>query len=134
MWWDGARNWDWHQHWCGWQQKIDSLSPVANLPIWITETGLATWCRRAAAPGKHHLQIQQLVRATAATAERTYWYSLIDLDPRRHAIEGFHVDENEYHMGLVTHAGRRKSAFHALQHLLAGTPAAELPSHDPLAR
>jgi CDP-paratose 2-epimerase len=134
MWWDGARNWDWHHHWMGWAKKIDSLSGVSSLPVWITETGLATWCRHAQAPAKHELQAQQLVRATLAPAERTYWYSLIDLDPRRAAIEGFHVDENEYHLGLVTHAGRKKKAFHTLQHLLADASATDLSAHDPHVR
>lgn len=121
MWWDGPRNWDWHHHWNGWQAKIDSVQQP-NLPVWITETGLATWCQQARRPAKHDLQCQQLLLATAARAERTYWYSLIDLDPQRSAIEGYHVDENEYHLGLVTHAGRKKPAFHLLEQLLAEVP------------
>lgn len=35
----------------------------------------------------------------------------MDLDLKRHAIEGVHVDENEYHMGLLTHRGDRKPAY-----------------------
>ena len=42
----------------------------------------------------------------------------VDLDPSREAIEGFHVDENEYHLGLVTHQGKRKPAFYALKEML----------------
>ena len=118
MWWDGGRNWDWHHQWNGWDEKITSLAH-ARRPVWITETGLATWCRRSGAMAKHDLQAEQLIQATHAPAPRTYWYSLIDLDPLRPAIEGFHVDENEYHLGLVTYAGRKKPAFLALQQLLA---------------
>jgi CDP-paratose 2-epimerase len=50
-----------------------------------------------------------------------YGYTLIDLDPTREAIEGFHVDENEYHMGLIRHDGHKKDAFHRLRELLAST-------------
>jgi CDP-paratose 2-epimerase len=61
-----------------------------------------------------------LDKAAASPAERVYWYSLIDLDPNREAIEGFHVDENEYHMGLLHHDGHRKDAFYHFRNLLAG--------------
>jgi CDP-paratose 2-epimerase len=47
-----------------------------------------------------------------------YWYSLIDLDPSREAIEGYHVDENEYHMGLVAFDGTRKPAFDVMKDLM----------------
>jgi hypothetical protein len=40
------------------------------------------------------------------------------LDPHREAIEGFHVDENEYHLGLVTVDGTRKPAFDVMKDLL----------------
>ena len=44
---------------------------------------------------------------------------MIDLDPAREAIEGFHVDENEYHMRLITHDGREKHAYWRMKELLA---------------
>ena len=43
---------------------------------------------------------------------------MIDLDPAREAIEGFHVDENEYHMGLIDCQGNRKDAYFRLKDLL----------------
>lgn len=55
-----------------------------------------------------------------------------DLDPRREAIEGFHVDENEYHLGLETFAGERKPAWHRFRDLLA-SPVAGRPD-PPLSR
>jgi len=64
----------------------------------------------------------RLRQAAQAPVERLYWYSLIDLDPRRPCIEmteDGRCDENEYHMGLVTHQGQRKPAFYELQRLLA---------------
>jgi CDP-paratose 2-epimerase len=123
MWWEGAPNWDWHENWHGWARKVGDLAVHAEgRPIWVTETGLATleWTNRAEA--KLELQAQLLREAVEqCPAERVYWYSLIDLDPAREAIEGFHVEENEYHLGLVRHDGRKKPAFHVLRVLLSQT-------------
>jgi CDP-paratose 2-epimerase len=119
MWWPNHPNWEWHDRWQGWRQKIDSIRPAApDKPVWVTETGLATWDLATHRQSKHDLQSDLLAEAALAPAERLYWYSLIDLDPARDAIEGFHVDENEYHMGLVTHAGKKKPAFRRLKRLL----------------
>ncbi|MCB0311025.1 MAG: hypothetical protein KDD42_07310 [Bdellovibrionales bacterium] len=119
MWWENAPNWDWHSHWHGWPEKIDKIKLIAEeRPIWITETGLATYDLDRRQVGRHQLQAEMLEIAASAPAERIYWYSLIDLDPSRAAIEGFHVDENEYHMGLVTFEGERKPAYWKMQNLL----------------
>lgn len=50
---------------------------------------------------------------------------MIDLDPAREAIERFHVDENEHHLGLVTWNGDRKPAFETLRRLMSRGSAAE---------
>jgi hypothetical protein len=42
----------------------------------------------------------------------------MDLDPQRDAIEGFHVDENEYHLGLATFDGRYKPAFERMKYFM----------------
>jgi CDP-paratose 2-epimerase len=119
MWFPHHPNWDWHSHWRGWQDKIDSLASIAgDKPIWITETGLATWDLALNRPDKFDLQSRMLEAAAQAPAARTYWYSLLDLDPARDAIEGFHVDENEYHMGLIDVQGRPKQAYSSLKNLL----------------
>jgi CDP-paratose 2-epimerase len=119
MWWPDHHNWEWHQHWHGWDQKIRYIGSHADQrPIWITETGLATWDMNQSCEGRLDLQVMMLNRAVRAPAERVYWYCLVDLDPRREAIEGFHVDEHEYHLGLVTWDGRKKPAFSAVKHLL----------------
>jgi CDP-paratose 2-epimerase len=124
MWFPEHPNWDWHAHWNGWQDKIDYLRPhTQGLPVWVTETGLATWDLALHREAKHDLQLAMLEDAAFnCPAQRVYWYSLIDLDPLRQAIEGFHVDENEYHMGLITHDGRKKPAFHRMRELLAPHP------------
>ena len=120
MWWTGAPNWDWHEKWRGWDEKVAYIRGHAGgRPIWVTETGLATWDLAMRRSAKHKLQATLLEEAAAAPAERVYWYSLIDLDPRRAAIEGFHVDENEYHLGLTTWDGERKPAWFRMQDLLA---------------
>jgi CDP-paratose 2-epimerase len=121
MWWDDAPNWDWHRDWDGWAEKIAAIGEqVGGRPVWVTETGLATWDLRQRAPSRHELQTVALRQAAEAPVERVYWYSLIDLDPAREAIEGFHVDENEYHLGLCTYEGARKPAWEAMAELLEG--------------
>lgn len=120
MWWPEGQNWEWFSHWQGWERRLASIRAViGDRPLWVTETGLATCDRVRAAPEKYALQARKLTEATRASAERVYWYSLIDLHPDREALEGFHVDENEYHMGLVTHDGRRKPAYGRLKQILA---------------
>jgi hypothetical protein len=56
-------------------------------PIWVTETGVATWDLALGREDKFTLQSQLLREALLQSpAERLYWYSLIDLDPALHAI------------------------------------------------
>jgi CDP-paratose 2-epimerase len=113
MWWNDAPNWEWCQHWRGWQGQIAYIAPhTKGRPIWITETGLATWDLARNQTGRHDLQVAMLEKATAAPAERVYWYCAVDLAPERSAIEGFHIDENEYHLGLVTYSGHKKPAYY----------------------
>lgn len=129
MWWEGAPNWDWHRDWHGWQRKVaDIRAHAEGKPIWVTETGLATWDLSRRGEAKFDLQSRLLREAADAPAERVYWYSLVDLDPRREAIEGWHVDENEYHLGLVTCEGWRKPAFATMRELLAERRASKVPA------
>jgi CDP-paratose 2-epimerase len=121
MWFPHHPNWDWCSHWTGWTGKVESIATAAgDRPIWVTETGLATWDLALNRVAKFDLQAEMLRdAATTCPAERLYWYSLVDLDPGREAIEGFHVDENEYHMGLVSADGERKPAFAVFSELLS---------------
>jgi CDP-paratose 2-epimerase len=118
MWWPDRPNWDWYAHWHGWTEKIRSVADPSGLPVWITETGLATWDMRNSVAGRFQLQARRLEVAAQAPAERVYWYSLVDLHPARDAIEGFHVDENEYHLGLSTWKGVPKPAWRRMRQLL----------------
>ncbi len=119
MWWPTYPNWDWHAHWRGWNDKVAVAAAEAEgRPIWITETGLATWDLFAKKHHRYQLQADCLREAAAAPSPRVYWYSVMDLDPDRDAIEGFHVDENEYHLGLVDYRGTSKPAFDVFRALL----------------
>ncbi len=119
MWWNDHPNWDWYSHWHGWEDKV-ARAEGFGLPVWVTETGLATWDVERRAVGRHALNEQRLVWAAEAPAERVYWYCLVDLHPARAAIEGFHVDENEYHLGLVTWDGSRKPSWWRMRELMKG--------------
>jgi CDP-paratose 2-epimerase len=121
MWFPEHPNWDWQRDWKGWDQKLAYIAQHAGgRPVWVTETGIATWDLALSREAKYELQERALGDLVTAEGERFYFYSLIDLDPQREAIEGFHVDENEYHMGLVKHDGYRKTAYHRLKSLLRG--------------
>jgi CDP-paratose 2-epimerase len=120
MWWPGQPNWDWHEKWKGWNEKIAYIQQHTNgKPVWVTETGIATWDLALKRISKYELQVKMLEDVANSNVDRFYWYSLIDLDPNRDAIEGFHVDENEYHMGLIRHDGTPKHAFYRLKELLS---------------
>jgi CDP-paratose 2-epimerase len=119
MWWPNQPNWDWHEQWKGWKDKIDYIRNHTSRPIWVTETGFSTWDLALHRESKYELQVTALGEAAHAPVERCYWYCLVDLDPQRAAIEGFHVDENEYHMGLVKFDGFRKHACFYMEHLLS---------------
>jgi CDP-paratose 2-epimerase len=124
MWWPDAPCWDWSTHWQGWDHKVEMIREQSRgKAVWVTETGLATWELSMGAPARHEAQVEMLMAAAQAPAERIYWYSLVDLDPAREAIEGFHVDENEYHMGLVMHGGEKKPAYFAMKQLLSQSAA-----------
>lgn len=120
MWWDGDICWERKAHWRGWANKVNDIASHARgRPIWITETGLATWDLERSRPARFQRQVRRLTAASHAPADRVYWYCLADLDPQREAIEGFHVDENEYHLGLVTATGQAKPAYQRFRKLLA---------------
>jgi CDP-paratose 2-epimerase len=95
-------------YWEGWPRRVEKLRERldwcghTDVPIWITECGYSTW---RFDPLK---QARTFVDALSAPAERVYWYSLDDLDPRLPTVDGFHSDEREYHFGLRTPDGRNK--------------------------
>jgi CDP-paratose 2-epimerase len=119
MWFPNHPNWEWQRDWLGWPAKLAYVEQHGERPVWVTETGIATWDLAMEREAKYELQVSAVEALIATPAERFYFYSMIDLDPVREAIEGFHVDENEYHMGLVKDDGHRKDAFYALRDAFA---------------
>jgi CDP-paratose 2-epimerase len=98
----------WTAHWQGWPDevaKVRNILDARGLPceVWITETGYSTWRNDVGA------QARALQAAIQAPVERVYWYGLRDLHADRSAIDGFHVDERDYHFGLYTASGRPKT-------------------------
>ena len=89
----------WESNWHGWDaelQKVQTLLDAHQSParIWITEVGFST------VQHDEFAQLRQLLEVSQANVERIYWYAWQDLDPNRAAIDGFHLDEREYHFGL----------------------------------
>ncbi len=122
--WAGAEYWwDWPDHWSGWEAKIAHIAQESDgRPIWVTETGFATWDGEQRRAGGYEEQCDLLRQACQIPAERVYWYSLVDLAASRPAIEmtedGGRMDRREYHLGLVRQDGRRKPAFALLRELV----------------
>jgi CDP-paratose 2-epimerase len=90
-----------------WKTDIDRIRDVLVQfnpagQVWITETGYSTWRH------DERRQLTALIDALDAPAERVYWYSLHDLDPRLATGDGFHADERDYHYGLKRADGGAK--------------------------
>ena len=128
MWEPFASDWEHVSHWFGWEHRCAEIAQHAGLPVWITETGVATYRKDEDRVCRETLQAESLLAAAEIPAERVYWYCLFDLDPARSAIEedgGGPREEAEYHLGLIRHSpdhrisGYEKEAFSALQAALA---------------
>ena len=125
MWEPHATSWDVPNHWYGWEHRVSELSAAAgDRPVWVTETGLATYDKGTDQVGREERQTVRLRDALRAPADRVYWYTLFDLPPHRVAIEeanGGPREEAEYHMGLIRYnpgfriRGHEKPAFHVLR-------------------
>lgn len=85
--------------WEGWVKHVADIRKElqdagSNAQVWITEVGFSTWRHDT------HGQLRCFLDAAAAPVERVYWYSMYDLDPALPTVEGFHVDERDYHFGI----------------------------------
>ena len=87
-------------HWLGWNKTLNKIQSVLDnnglkTEIWITETGYSTWNH------DERKQLSQFIDAMNAPVKKMYWYGLKDLDPHYETVDGFHLDEREYHFGLL---------------------------------
>ena len=88
-------------------------SPTSRAPAFADlgpEAGPSTAARERA-------QASRLAEAAAAPADRLYWYSLLDLDPKRPSLPQSFGEENEseHHCGLVRADGTAKPALGVLR-------------------
>lgn len=102
------------QQWKGWEVNIESVRDVlenAGLKkqIWISEAGFSTWQKDEVK------QYEEFKKVLKADADRVYWYSLKDLDPKNATVGGFHLDEREYFFGLKEMDGNRKLLYRLLE-------------------
>lgn len=100
--------------WEGWDKVVHQIQKVidhygANQKIWITEAGYSTWQQ------DERQQVKEFKKLLSAPAERVYWYSLNDLSPQKNTVDGFHVDEREYHFGMVESTGKSKLLYRLLK-------------------
>ncbi|MFW5760989.1 MAG: GDP-mannose 4,6-dehydratase [Cyclobacteriaceae bacterium] len=101
-------------HWEGWKNNLERVEKVlqknnSQPEIWITEAGYSTW--------QHDelKQMEKFMEILQAPATRIYWYSLHDLNPDRDTVDGFHLDDREYHFGLKKVDGKPKLLYRMWQ-------------------
>jgi CDP-paratose 2-epimerase len=103
----------WDYGWEGWNATIGKVRSVLDAhkspaEIWITESGYSTWRH------DEFKQVQAFADLLEAPVARAYWYGLSDLHPARGSVAGFHVDERDYHFGLLRHTGAPKLLYRLL--------------------
>jgi CDP-paratose 2-epimerase len=86
-------------HWEGWDANVNKVRQVikkhnSKKEIWITEAGFSTWQH------DEQRQVEEFVKLSELDVERFYWYCLKDLDTEISTVDGFHLDEREYHFGI----------------------------------
>ncbi|HEX2935832.1 MAG TPA: SDR family NAD(P)-dependent oxidoreductase [Bacteroidales bacterium] len=96
-----------NSQWGSWDESISSIQNVLNtynnkIEIWITETGYSTW------RFDERKQIEKFIDVLQTPVKRVYWYSLYDIPTHMSTIGGHHVDEREYHFGMIGDNGMPK--------------------------
>jgi CDP-paratose 2-epimerase len=86
--------------WGSWDESINAVQRVLdvynkNIEIWITETGYSTW------RFDERKQIEKFIDVLETPVKRVYWYGLYDIPSHIATIDGQHVDEREYHFGMI---------------------------------
>jgi beta-xylosidase len=94
-----------------WPAKIDEISAVTDLPVWVTEVGISTF-------GAEEVQVWGLKRTAellVGKAPRIHWYSLYDL-PRAWEATTRHREAEgssyyrHFYMGILREDGSPKPA------------------------
>ena len=102
------------QQWDGWEEKIKQVRKVLKRfdmekELWISEVGFSTW------QYDEVKQYEEFKKVVSTTADRVYWYSLNDLNPKNSTVGGFHLDEREYFFGLKRIDGTKKLLYKVLE-------------------
>lgn len=97
----------------GWEDTVAKVREVldrnqSQAEIWITETGYPTWQH------DERKQFSTFLQATRAPVNRVYWYGANDLNPAEPTVDGFHLDEREYHFGMCKVDGAPKLLYRLL--------------------
>lgn len=100
--------------WEGWEDNLDKVNQIiiknnGNQEVWITETGFSTW------QYDEQRQVREFLNALEAPVKRMYWYSINDLNPQLPTVDGFHIDEREYHFGLINKNDNQKLLYRLLE-------------------
>lgn len=102
------------QQWTSWDDKITQVKKVLKRfdlekELWISEAGFSTW------QNDEVKQFEEFKNVLKTSADRVYWYSLNDLNPKNPTVGGFHLDEREYYFGLKKTNGTRKLLYKLLE-------------------
>lgn len=102
------------QQWTSWNDKITQVRKVLKRfdlekELWISEAGFSTW------QNDEVKQFEEFKNVLKTSADRVYWYSLNDLNPKNATVGGFHLDEREYFFGLKKTNGTKKLLYKLLE-------------------
>lgn len=101
-------------YWPGWAALIDSISQIKQLnsgeqQIWITEAGFSTWQHDEKG------QLREFIDMLDAPADRSYWYSINDLEPASVQHQGYAPDDRQLHFGMLQRDGTPKLLYRLLK-------------------
>ncbi|MRS05604.1 NAD-dependent epimerase/dehydratase family protein, partial [bacterium] len=93
--------------WRSWEESIDSIQNALDLygskaEIWITETGYSTWRY------DERKQVEKFISVLDTLIKRVYWLSLLDTPSKVSTRNGHHIDERDYHFGMLSEDYRPK--------------------------
>lgn len=100
-------------HWEGWEPQVERVRNVMHkyapkAEVWLTEAGYSTWQHN------ERKQVEEFLKVMDTSAQRAYWYSLFDLAPQHDTVDGYHLDEREYHFGIKKSNGHPKLLYNLL--------------------